>query len=192
MGPCCHLHSCEVFSAEEKDITHLAKFVDSATLAGGCGVVLQTWMSRAALRCAVGSLLPVNSCFLSRWSGNCCTAWEGPGNSPFRQMNTTSGFLFISLCSHSLSTSLPSPFLLKGIYPVARNLTGIKGCLPCLAALSTPTACAAGGFHAALALPGAGQTQLCAQGCWELQEKPEQCCRVWPPATALHELQPLK
>lgn len=108
-GPGCHLCSCKVFSAGEEDITHLPKFVATATLAGGCGVVLQTWMSRAALRRVVGRRLCVNSCFLSRWSGNCCTAWEGPGNSPFRQMNTTSGFLFISLCSHSLSTSFPSP-----------------------------------------------------------------------------------
>lgn len=74
-----------------------------------CWVLLQAWMPRAALCCAVGRGLRVNSCFLSRWSGNCCAVWEGPGSSPFRQTNTTSGFLFISLCSHSLSTSLPSP-----------------------------------------------------------------------------------
>lgn len=124
--------SCKVFSAGEKDIIPLPKLVDSAPLAGGCGVVLQTWLSRAALCCVVGRLLHVNSCFLSRWSGNCCTVWEGPGNGPFRQMNTTSGFLFISLCSYSLSTSLPSPSFkwdLSSCLQSDRNKRDV--CLPC-------------------------------------------------------------
>lgn len=174
MGPCCHICSCKVFSAGEKDIIPLPKLVDSAPLAGGCGVVLQTWVSRAALCCVVGRLLHVNSCFLSRWSGNCCTVWEGPGNGPFRQMNTTSGFLFISLCSYSLSTSLPSPSFkwdLSSCLQSDRNKRDV--CLPCSpfhthSLCSRMFPCSSG---PARSRADTAPCPSCAQDSWELQGK---------------------
>lgn len=84
----------------------------------------------------------------------------------------------------------PIPFLLNGIYPVALSLTGMKGCLPCSpfhthSLCSRTIPCSSGRADTA-------PCPSCAQGCWELQEKPEQCCCVWPPAMTLQKLQSLE